>query len=507
MKELEFYLKGRTAYLKTKKYSKKFSDVLSYSHPAARFSPAYNTKDENGKRLWDGRASMVKYNALPVGLLIGAYKELKEGGFKAKVTRWKNRPSIELKKGFWEESSQYGYQNDACSAILASFSKGGGTVLSATGSGKTKLAAQCFSHITGKCLFVVDQINLLYQSQKEISEWLKEDVGIIGNGKFQPKRVTVATIQTLFGQREKRSFAKWTKDVVVIFVDELHKQMNKRNFAVLSLVSAQAVIGLTATLQMKKKLVRWKVYSISGPVIFSFPLKEGQERGVLSKAAVVQVNVPSPDLDYHHYDGGMRKLVKKMVKVLEDDYEPGPNREYVKHVVCNFVVSHRLLPKLVKEALHRKLAVVVLAERIRHVRLLRDGLSKYKPRAVYGAVKEDERQKIVRRFERGKYNLIIASSVFTKGVNLKRISLIIDVAQRPNKNDAMQKLGRGVRLHDDKAGLIFVSVVTNERKCIEAGNSRRNAFKKAGVPVKILDWEESDAKEVLQLGHAMLKME
>lgn len=507
MKTLEFYLKGRTAYLKTIKYSKKFSDLLSYSHPAARFSPAYNTKDENGNRLWDGRASMVKYNALPVGLLIGAYKELKEGGFKAKVTRWKNRPHIELKKGFWEASAQYGYQNDACKAILSSFSKGGGTVLSATGSGKTKLAAQCFSHIQGSCLFIVDQINLLYQSQKEISEWLNEEIGIIGNGKFQPKRVTVATIQTLFGQREKRSFAKWSKNVVVICVDELHKQMNKRNFDVLSRVSAPVVIGLTATLQMKKKLVRWKVYSVSGPVIFSFPLKEGQEKGVLSKAAVIQVNVPSPDLDYHHYDGDMRKLVKKMVKVLEDDYEPGPNREYVKHVVCNFVVSHRLLPKLVKEALHRKLAVVVLAERIRHVRLLRDGLAKYNPRAVYGAVKETERQKIARRFERGKYDLIIASSVFTKGVNLKRISLIIDVAQRPNKNDAMQKLGRGVRLHNDKAGLIFISVVTNEKKCIEAGNSRRNAFKKAGVQVKILDWEESDAKEVLQQGHDMLKME
>lgn len=505
MIELKFSLKGRKAYLKSTQYTEELKALLSYSSPGARFSPAYNMRGEDGKRLWDGRTSMFKYGALPVGLLIGAYKELKAGGFKARVVRWKNRPKVELKTGgFWEKSQKYEYQNEACQAILNSFSKGGGTVLSATGTGKTKLSAQVFSHVKGPCLFIVDQINLLYQSQKELQEWLGESVGLVGNGKFEPKRVTVATIQTLHAHQDKKEFLKWYKTVVVIFVDELHKQMAKRNFGVLSLASPEAVIGLTATLQMKKKIVRWKVYAISGPVIFSFDLKKGIDSGVLSRAAVVQVLVQSPDLNYHNYDGKMRELVKKTARYLRKHYEPGPERDYMKNVVCNIQVNNRLLPRLVKEALNQKLAVVVLADRIPHVRLLRQALQKYSPRAVYGKVKQDEREKIIAKFEKAKCNLIVASRVFTKGVNIKRISLIIDTAQKPNRDDAMQKLGRGARLHEEKKGIIYVDISTSpENK--KAGDQRKNTFKKAGIPVKVMDWTETDAKEILRTARKLLK--
>jgi len=507
MIELKFSLKGRKAYLKSTKYSEDLKALLSYSSPGARFSPAYNMRGEDGKRLWDGRTSMFKYGALPVGLLIGAYKELKSGGFKAKVVRWKNRPQVNLKAGgFWEKSESYKFQNKACQAVLSSLSKGGGTVLSATGTGKTKLSAQCFSHIKDPCLFVVDQVNLLYQTQKELALWLKEPIGLVGNGRFDPKRISVATIQTLHAHRDKEKFLKWYKTVRVIFVDELHKQMAKRNFGVLSLADPAAVIGLTATLQMKKKMVRWKVFSIAGPVIFSYDLKKGIDSGVLSKAAVVQVLVQSPDLNYHNYDGKMRELVKKTARHLRKHYEPGPERDYMKNVVCNIQVNNRLLPRLVKEALNQKLAIVVLADRIPHVRLLRAALKKYSPRAIYGKVKEDERKKIIRSFEKERSNLIIASRVFTKGVNIKRISLIIDTAQKPNKDDALQKLGRGARLHESKkdSGIIHIDISTSpENK--KAGNSRKNAFKKAGIPVKVIDWTETDVKEILSTARKLLK--
>ncbi len=506
MKELKFSVKGRTACLKSTQYADALKKLLSYSSPAARYSPAYNTRDEDGKRLWDGRTSMFKHNQLPIGLLIGAYKELKAGGFKAKVVRWKDRPSVGLKKGFSVESEKYDYQNSACEAVISSLSKGGGTVLSATGTGKTAVAAQCFSRIQGNCLFVVNRISLMYQTQRELASWLKEKVGIIGNGQWKPERVTVATSQTLDGHKSSARFRSWSKNVAVIFVDELHKQMGRATFNVLSLVKPQAVIGLTATLQMKKKMVRWKVYSISGPIIYEFPLKEGIKQGVLSKAAVVQVNVKRPKINSDLYTGSTKTLVKKLGRLLKEKYfEEGPERDYFKTVVCNFTVSHFLLRDLVGEALKQKMAVVVLADRVTHIKLLAKALEEYNPQTIYGEVKQLARSKILKRFEHKSYNFIIASRIFTEGLNVKRISMIVDCAQKSNQNDAMQKLGRGARLHKDKKhGLIYVDISTSPEMMKQA-RSRRNVFKKAGLPVKVLDWELTNGKEIIRYAHDMLK--
>lgn len=839
MKELRFKLKGRKAYLKDIKYSEEFKNLLSYSVPGARFAPSYNTRNEDGKRLWDGKTSMFKNNSVSVGLLIGAYKEIKDGGFKPRITKWKDRPQVALKNGFWEKSKKYDYQNQATQAILDSFSKGGGTVLSATGcldgdtyidiprnlekhpygikikdlvgkkpwvyaysekeakivlaqassvhksgskvpvykikfdvdkhksrfggrkvepldeivatgshlflmrepskrrnnyvattykavselkrgdrvmplfrsfgqdsysmlrltngesvyehkyileqldrhedrkirkqkdwhghhkneykfdnriknleamtqrehhsmhskrrhaegisgwqnsgkphprgmlgksqpasyyrrrartqekqmlekiardpwrqekvllklydrqgmscaqiaakygvgkwnieaalryhniptrsnnhrvksvkflgyrdvyditvpetnnfvangivvhnSGKTKLAAQCFSHIIGKCLFIVDQIHLLYQSREEISVWLKEEVGIIGNGKWMPQRVTVATIQTLSGHKDKEHFKKWIKEpVAVTFVDELHKQMARRNFTVLSRVKSQAVIGLTATLQMKKKMVRWKVYSISGPVIFEFPLNEGIKAGVLTKAAVVQVNVP--------YEQNVKLLNKLQEKNKEwvEDFDDTEDQvtgywhyktidPYVVNVVCNKNITHKVIPDLVRKALDARHATIILADRLDHISSIARNLRYWTPTVLRGSTSSDERKVAIRRFEKGKIHLIVASRIFTKGINIKRISLIIDAAELPNKDDAMQKLGRGVRLHEDKDGLSYIDLVTYPAM-IKAGASRRNAFKRAKVPVKVIEW--TNAKAVLSTARKLLR--
>lgn len=294
--QVSFDLVGRKAHIRRDTSAevaglKALNEILSYSKPGAHFSPLYNRRDEDGNRIWDGKEHMVKYNAISVGLLRGAQKEIKAAGIELKVFSWKNRPKVELKHGFISYGEQYEYQNKCVSAMLNAIRFGGATILSGTGTGKTAMAAQFFSWINGKCMFIVDQVNLLYQSQKEISKWLKEPIGVVGNSKFEPGRVTVATIQTLQARKNDRQFHKWMRDVDVVVIDELHKQLSKRNFQIVNTIQAQAVFGLTATLEMKKKAIRWKVCSIAGRVAFEFPIDEGVQSGVLSTSVVIQVAI------------------------------------------------------------------------------------------------------------------------------------------------------------------------------------------------------------------------
>lgn len=483
MPKLHFKLVGRKAYLEDEDmhHHDKLKDVLSYFSPGARYTFSYQqylrTKNTEEPIGWNGKLSMLKRGVLSVGLLIEMQKEIKEAGFRIKIKGWKHRPSVKKKPGFRELDKKYDFQNKAVDKMLGCLRKGGGTVLAATGSGKTKTTAQFFSCIAGECLFVVDQIHLLYQAQEELAKWLKENVGIVGNSKFKPKRITVATIQTLWLHRKKPHFKKWIRGIEVVIIDELHKQMSRRNFRVVDIIKPAAVIGLTATLQMKRKEVRMKVASVAGPIIFEFPVEKGIKSGVLSKGAVVQVQIPNAPYS------------------LAEDFDEAPDLPYQLNVIHNPAVI-KCVQALVKEGVRKKLAVVILCDRIAHLKLIQKKLYDYDPAVVWGSVNQEKRERIIEKFENGKIDVIIASSVFTKGVNIKRISLIIDIAQRKNKNDALQKLGRGLRKHGSKSMLRYIDLST-EPAMKKEGSSRRNTFKKAGIPVKVITWKTS-AKTILK---------
>ena len=488
-----FYADGRIATLKDPKYAEEIGEVLSFYPPGSAFMPQVK------QGIWDGKIRMLNKHThqVPIGLLRAPEirSKLSEEGFDIRLKKWTNRPTYKRKPGFTEKHEKYQYQNECVDAMLKAIPFGGGIVLSATGSGKTKMAAQFKSWVASPCLFIVDQIDLLYQSAKEIEEWLHEPVGIVGNSKFQPSDgLTVATIQTLHKHRENKLFRQWLKSIQIVIIDELHAQMARRNFTVVDLIEAQAVFGLTATLQLKKKPVRMKAFAIAGPVIFEFSVEDGMDQEVLSKGIALEVQVEDnkPEPLQMQLFAGMTAKVRMRAK--SDQYD----KVVVRNADTNAAVANILAC-----ALQRGYYCVVLVERIAHImeidKLMRE--RHWRPVLCYGAVGTDERKKLRKDFEKGNEELIIANQVFKKGINLKRVDLIIDAAQRGNKNDILQKFGRGVRLHSEKRGLIFMhmtSIPTMEKY----GKQRSSAFRSAKIPV--IKTRMKTAVEILKLGESAL---
>jgi superfamily II DNA or RNA helicase len=159
------------------------------------------------------------------------------------------------------------------------------------------------------------------------------------------------------------------------------------------------------------------------------------------------------------------------------------NDDYVMDVVKDNRIAC-FTEALVGVGLLSGFAIVVLCDRIAHVKIMQKKLRWMNPRIVRGNVKRKDREKIIEDFESGKCSLIIASSVFTKGVNIKRISMVVDVAQRKNKNDSMQKLGRSLRLHKDKKKSLYFDLWNSKSKnTIDAMKSRRTSFKRGGMKI------------------------
>lgn len=461
----------------------------------------WDAEEGKYKYRWDGRIKILKHDSLPAGLFWATYRDVeKEEHLKFKISG----PHIGLptrSHRHWVVSEKtkdadYRYQNKCVDRIQAKEYKGGGLILSATGSGKTRMAAQLASRYKCDLLFIVDQINLLDQAQKDISKHLGEEVGNVGEQKFNLRRVTVATIQTLSAHAKDPRFQHWFRHVDIILIDEIHEMLGKRNFNVIDAAKPKLVIGLTATLNLKKKHIRLKAYSLCGPVLYEFPLKKGQEMGVLSKGICVSVR----------YDNSIRET---------DAYDA--KSAYDKRIIANAERNH-IIARIIKRAYKERKYTIVLVDRLKHLEEISERLHGIPRRVVAGSYKGTGIPKLDRiesqsRFEGGKIRVIIASKVFKKGVSINRVDVIIDAAARKSKEDAIQKYGRGVRKHKHKNGLIYFDISDwdaydaqkrrgrNEHKnwLYTASKRRIRALKAAGIPVIPFRIKSGSRREIKEM--------
>jgi superfamily II DNA or RNA helicase len=419
--------------------------------------------DKKLERMWDGKISLIDRGAVSAGLFRATWRDV-EAVCGVKFTVKQDRQTVEFVDGLPDAGEQYRHQNACVRMMVASIPRGGGIILAATSSGKTGIAARLFSKTRCECLFVVDQLDLLYQQRQELEEWLHEPVGVVGDSEFRPARVTVATIQTLNLHAQRKDFVKWYGGIDLVVVDELHEALAKRNFNVLQRIKPVAIFGLTATLQLGQKETRSKAYAFAGPVIFRFPIEEGVKRGVLAQGYALQLLFEPQSMEEE-----------------SDDYQ----NELAIQVTEN-PVKLDACKGLVRELLRADRHVVLLVDRVQHLHDLDRDLQDFPHALAYGAVGVKDRQQARLHFEDDDIRLIIANKVFRKGVSIKRIDAMVDMAEGKSKNDAVQKFGRGLRLHKDKSELIYVDFGTQGAgRFAKAAVSRRRALKAAGISVTI----------------------
>lgn len=507
-KRIEVVVTNRVAYL-----PEEFPDWLdsywSFAHPKWKFImrkdhyrcricrmfPNQHTGQENHKYVpfWDGMIRFRVMNRLPSGLFWATRKQIEEETDVKFVVR--GELQCPKKSGKEPLSSTRVYQNDCVGEMLKTLRFGGGLILNATGSGKTFIAGMLFSHLSGTALFIVDQLILLEQARKELTNVLREEIGYVGDSQFEPRRITIATRQTLSLHREDPRFKKWTRNLDVVIVDEIHDQMNKSNFDVVERIRPLAVFGLTATLALKKKSVRLKAYSLCGPVVYEYPLRQGQQEGVLSQGIGVRVVYPN------HVSQPLQKSL-------------GWSETYSQYIVWN-EERNWVLSELIKASYRRGKYVICLVTRVKHLKLLSDRLKM--PHRVVSGTFEGQGINIVDRietkekFEKGKIRVILANTVFKKGVDIKRVDVIIDGCAGKNENDPIQKFGRGIRLHNEKDGLLYFDLNDEDEKNDEnwfhvAAKLRTRSLKRAGVELHSYRWNlSSSGEEVLDRAEMWLQ--
>lgn len=451
--------------------------LYSYDVPGSQFSGAYK---EGG---WDGRKNLMARGRVASGLFLDRLAALKSA-YALEVADKRVAPrfrDLELR-------SSRPFQVDCVHAMVKA-SRVGGVVIMATGDGKTFTAAMYFKILVGSAVFVCDELTLQEQSRQEFEAALGERVGMVGDGKFDPRRITVATVQTLARARKKAAFRKWFESLSVVVIDEVHVAINKRNIDVITGVKPLAVFGLTATLELSKEHVRMPVAALCGPVIFEHTIREGTEEGHLTAGTAVFVAYrgalkgPAP---------GYWSKVRVKGEGLVDFFVKPWSREaaYRYHVALN-KGRNDCIEALVREGLRRGHSVCVLVNQVCHMRALSLRLRDVEHRALCGdrAVSGDPKDRIraLREMDAGRLKLFIATRVFGKGVSVNALSLIIDGTALPGRNGAMQRYGRGVRVAAGKDRLLYVDIADRGRFG-DASRSRESALMETGAEAVHVDW-------------------
>ncbi len=424
------------------------------------FSPGYK------QGWWNGEINLMKFGKVATGLFLQYRKTMEKEGFRFDVTDLRAAPLFE-ERTFEAEPR---IDQKECVAKMIQNSNTGGIILNATGTGKTFVAAYYFSKLRRGGVFIVDELTLADQTQKELSRLMGEEVGFIGGGKWKPKRITVALVQSLQSKIGKDEFAFWAADVDVIIYDELHMAINKRSKEVLWEIRPYAVFGLTATLETDKKHSVMEAYELTGPVLYRFPYADALKAGVLAPGIVLGVDF-------------LRTHPKQM-----------PYQELYRMMISENNRWNSLIVALAEEGVKRGYHVVVLTDLPGHVKTLSKQLGHIPHNTIHGERKSKLRIKAKERFEEGQRQLLIANRVFKKGINIKILDVIIDGAGLGNVNDIQQKFGRGVRILDGKKGLLYFHLGDKKPKVgvysmntFQARTNRsRKVLKANGIPIVVL---------------------
>ena len=100
---------------------------------------------------------------------------------------------------------------------------------------------------------------------------------------------------------------------------------------------------------------------------------------------------------------------------------------------------------------------------------------------IFGGTSADEREFVRKAFESGKLDVIVSTNIMNEGVSIKAIKVLINASGGKSKVENLQKLGRGVRITENKDEVIIIDFMDNGNKFTERHSTiRKRLYRKEG---------------------------
>lgn len=444
---------------------------LTIKSKLSPFVPGYQYTYEFKRKRWNGKTSFIENNRFGTGLVPLVVQLLQKERIEVQLI---DNRSINTLKLNTTKIPLRDYQLEAVNKTLTNEFAGSfwprGILKQATGAGKSVTAAAIIDMVKVPTLFLTHRIDLIDQFQNHLTNFKIKSGRITADRKEYNKRVTVASIQTLLSFSKKLNKEKfvlkyfedpenpapeeiemaedqWTiraqlnaekqvevqkflNTIEMVIIDEAHLITSSVAGAGLftkalnMMPNAYIRLGLTATPDLKDEFSNLTTMAGTGDILCDISSQELVEQGYLSPVEVSMYSMPKvscvnswPDC----YDIGIVSHRARNQKILElARSEPGPTL-----ILVTYVNHGSLLVELGKVA----------------------GMD---IPFVFGLAKSKERKELAKSLNNGTTKVAIASTIWDEGIDIPNIKTIILAGAGKSSIKNLQRVGRGMRLGEDK---------------------------------------------------------
>lgn len=421
--------------------------LLSYKQKGFVFTKAWKLG------LWDGRVHLLSpKGGFPAGLVPWLVTRLGHESIQVEVKD--TRPPVTGPLLFSNLTNSTVFRPHQVEAITAGLEKERGVIHQPTGSGKTEVMIELTRRIGRQCLVLVHRKDLLYQTAERYMKTLnveKDVIGVIGDGQWEPRDITIATFQTLHRRLKERDkeVKRWLReDIGQVAVDECHHLPAKTYERVMTqLVNARWRLGYSATPDKEGDLeTMFKVSAHLGPTIHRATGTDLIDRGHLVPVDVFMLRVPPSAIPYQDWAGAVKYGI----------VENNRRNEMIRAIARKCAASNTG-------------PVVILVERIFHGELLAHLLG---TQFVAGSSPTRERQRAWEGLKNGSTKVLVTSKIADEGLDIPPLAYLILAGGGKAPHVTIQRVGRGQRTAEGKETL-FVFDFLDGGKWLSTHSKRR----------------------------------
>jgi superfamily II DNA or RNA helicase len=320
-----------------------------------------------------------------------------------------------------------------------------------TACGKTIVIIKLIFDWKLSTIVLVDTRDLLYQWKKELKRVLGVEIGMIGDGIFDPKQITVATVQSIWNYVKNNKTdengdvsqkliesliekgeieddyspitnADFFKQFSIVDLDEMHIGAADTYLKCLQTFTAMYFVGQSATTWRTDRMEKM-TEGILGKVGYVFSRKEAEEKGYISKANI--------------------NIIKGIKTENRDDSFQTALKEITHSEDRNNTIAE-IVKKCPKPCL-------IMTDRVNHqnniAKALRNNGIGYT--IIKGETKTNEREIIKNKFGKNEISVII-STIWKKGTDIPSIASLIMAYPTKSDVNTIQMIGRALRLSEGK---------------------------------------------------------
>lgn len=358
-------------------------------------------------------------------------------------------------------------------------SEGRGVVVMPTGSGKTVVALAIMEQTAASTLIVAPVRDLMYQWHRRIRDDLGYDAGVVGDGSYEVRPVTVTTYESAC-----LHMAKLGDRFELIVFDECHHLPGPVRGDAGRMSAAPLRLGLTATpLEPTPGREGGEgVRELIGPVCYHLGLSAARGT-ILADYQVLRIPVHLDPAEQARYDD----LGQQIRSFLRERRQQNPAydwqqlcREATRVPAARRVFLARLARTAVEDRAQEKLRILEDIFRLHgrdpvivftgSNRMAHTVSETFLIPALLHHCKKEERAEILDGFACGIYPAVVANQVLDEGVDIPAAKVGVVLGGSGSTRQAQQRLGRILRRSGSLSATLYEVVCADTG---EAGRSRQ----------------------------------